>query len=139
METLGLFSFLKLVSQLETHLGKHLLFQPRPTPTKFAMATSRTPMVLTIGGIEISLFQCSRIRCINPPNAEIIGGLRMEVIKSVTLNLLEPTGVKQGELRELEHAYMEALSVVSQGVKASRTMLQGSTTGMSANSVCTRR
>jgi IS605 OrfB family transposase len=49
----------------------------------------------------------------------------MEVIKSVTLNLLEPTKVKQERLIELEHAYKEALSfIVSKGIKAKRTKLQ---------------
>jgi putative transposase len=45
----------------------------------------------------------------------------MEVVKSVTLNLLELTRVKQ----ELEHRYREALSfVVAKGIKARRTKLQ---------------
>ncbi|MFQ6136053.1 MAG: RNA-guided endonuclease TnpB family protein [Candidatus Hydrothermarchaeales archaeon] len=49
----------------------------------------------------------------------------MRVVKSITLNLLEPTGVKREELAELEQAYMEALSfVVAQGFKAKRTELQ---------------
>jgi len=49
----------------------------------------------------------------------------MEVIKSITLNLLEPTRVKREKLAELERRYKDALSfVVSQGIKASRIKLQ---------------
>lgn len=52
-------------------------------------------------------------------------GLGMEVIKTITLNLLEPTRVKQKRLSELVGVYKEALSyVVAQGVRAKRTKLQ---------------
>ncbi|MFQ6136295.1 MAG: RNA-guided endonuclease TnpB family protein [Candidatus Hydrothermarchaeales archaeon] len=53
-------------------------------------------------------------------------GLGMRVVKSITLNLLGPTRIKQEKLIELEQRYKEALSyVVAQGVKAKRTRLQG--------------
>jgi len=52
-------------------------------------------------------------------------GLGMEVIKTVTLNLLEPTRVKQEAIDDLRNAYRKALSfVVSQNVKAGRMKLQ---------------
>ena len=49
----------------------------------------------------------------------------MEVVKTITLNLLEPTRVKQEKLIQLEHRYREALFfVVAKGIKARRTKLQ---------------
>jgi len=52
-------------------------------------------------------------------------GLRMEVVKSVALDLLKPTRAKQRNLLELESRYREALSfIVSQGIKVKRHQLQ---------------
>jgi IS605 OrfB family transposase len=49
----------------------------------------------------------------------------MEVVKTVTLNLLEPTKAKHEAIDKLRNTYQKALSfVVSQGVKASRMKLQ---------------
>jgi IS605 OrfB family transposase len=49
----------------------------------------------------------------------------MEVIKTVTLNLLEPTKAKRQAINNLRNAYRNALSfVVSQGVKANTMKLQ---------------
>jgi len=49
----------------------------------------------------------------------------MEVVKTVTLNLLEPTKAKLDVINNLREAYRKALSfVVSQGVKANRMKLQ---------------
>lgn len=49
----------------------------------------------------------------------------MKVVKSVTLNLLQPTKAKCEAIEALEQAYKEALSfVVDQRVKAKRTELQ---------------
>jgi len=52
-------------------------------------------------------------------------GLRMEVVKTVTLNLLKPSRVKQKAIEDLRSAYKQSLSfVVSQGVKTSKIKLQ---------------
>jgi IS605 OrfB family transposase len=52
-------------------------------------------------------------------------GLGMEVVKTVTLNLLEPTKAKRQAIDDLRNAYQKALSlVVSQNAKAHRVKLQ---------------
>jgi len=56
---------------------------------------------------------------------KVVFGLGMEVVKTVTLNLLAPTKAKRQAIANLRNVYRKALSfVVSQNIKASRMKLQ---------------
>jgi IS605 OrfB family transposase len=81
----------------------------------FTKIPRRKPTILIVGGMR-------KLICYT---AEVIFGLGMGVVKTVTLNLLEPTKAKRQAIDNLRNTYQKALSfVVSQNVKATRMKLQ---------------